>query len=211
MPLAMTAHWRWTLLALEWLLADPHRLDHIRFALTKRFEVFNKQGKATATKLPDKELRYILFQLSNPLMLLALAVARDVGNLTLKAELDFLQRRGGMRLALLPEFSLLCALRRSAIEQAVNELQAPLTDEEVTEGEEQLKHFRSDEATPAELLPVSSAPSLSALRPAITDAKEATGLNSMESGCALVRVIAVSQSLDPLGAPPVVCANRPTA
>lgn len=146
---------------------DPHRVDQVRFALVRRHEVISKHGKAHASKLADKELRYIFFQLSNPLMLLALAVAHDLGELTLRLELDFLQRRGAMRLALLPEFILLTALRRTAIEQAERELRAELTDEEVAHADEQLQRFRSDEATTAELLPISMPPSVAVLRPAI--------------------------------------------
>jgi hypothetical protein len=175
MPLPMTAHWRWLLLALCWLLDDVSRLDQVRFALARRFEIVTKHGKTKAAKLPDKELRYIFFQLTNPVMLLALAVARDLGQLTLKPELDFLQKRGGMRLALLPEFMLLTALRRTAIERAVAELRGGLTDEEVAQGEQQLSRFRNDEASTAELLPVAMPPSASALRPAMVGVEADAG------------------------------------
>lgn len=163
----MTAHWRWTQLALDWVIGQPQRLDQIRFAIVKRFELISKNGKTTPLKSAGETLNYLLFQLSNPVMVLALATARDLGALTLSPELDFLQKRGAFRLALLAEFALLTAMRRSALDRVVEEMSACLPESDLVEGERLLERFSNDKASTAELLPVESPPLLSHLRPAM--------------------------------------------
>lgn len=146
---AVPSRWHTSVDFADYLTKNHERMLQIAQAILKQSSAVNSDGSLDDSKLSDDAL-YALLCLCSPLFAACTSVIADLGALTVKLQLRFLNGTKAFNMPLLVDFAQVTALRYTALLSALSELESTVSEADLAEARGTVVAWQRNELAPSD-------------------------------------------------------------